>query len=110
MKHISKRPDVEHHLFAELLSADGDDEPKAERLGTTSARSIDAQRPDNPGKAAPVDAASHFPGRAQAQAGSATAGASAISTVSAAAFCRRERARNGTASAEMPAPSRYDGA
>src|SRR5688572_13227143 len=75
MKHISSRPDVEHHLFAELLTATADDRPQAEP-----------------------------------QAGSATAGASAISTVSAAAFCRRESARNGTASAEMPAPTRYDGA
>jgi hypothetical protein len=38
------------------------------------------------------------------------AGASATSTVSAGAFWRLDRARNGSATAEIPAPSTYDDA
>jgi hypothetical protein len=43
-------------------------------------------------------------------AGWATVSASATSTVSAGASCRRERKRKGRASPEMPAPIKYDGA
>jgi hypothetical protein len=45
---------------------------------------------------------------AAAQAGWGVASAFSTSTVSAGAFWRLERARAGTATAEIPAPNRYD--
>ena len=49
-------------------------------------------------------------GRREAQPGSGAGWASVTSSTSAGAFYRLESARKGTARAEMPAPSRYDGA